>query len=492
MEKEISLGRFRFSDTEVSGELTIDGANSSLYVEAPTNFVKGFRDDFIHGYLKRNSLVTLVKCLVPEADQLGWSYGRGEHVNFANIFPHYVVRGAHFDPRVSDVGEIHFGLTDAEGLFPDHRAYGRITEPDDILKARIAAAADVELGEHFEVFYFAGEFKVFECALPFGFLTVEHSGSTKWPNVTGLSVENKILFRLRFAEPVAFGEAISKIHSVRRMFSALTGRPQTIFKPTLSFVGESQSCEIVETMATDFGLISQKSGIHGIGLINGIWQPELMRDFVQRWFETEKEMRDVWVRFSDSLERKNHYSRDRLIAAANLFDLIPPSCNELEKVKDAALLDAIERSKKIFKDLPVSPIRNAALESLGRITKPNLRTKISSWNSPLKSKYPDTFGDIDIVTGIAIETRNFFIHGTRPKFDVGREFPSIVFLTKALEFAFVAGYLLRIGWDFADWRKTYSGSFTYFGQFVREYELEIDEIKAMTEELSTKMNCSGV
>ncbi len=483
MEKEISSGRFKFNDAEVLGELTIDGANSSLYVEAETNFINGFQADFIHGYLKRKNRVTLVNCLLPEPNQIGWSFGRSGNTKFTDIFPHYVVRGTHFDPHEDVVKEISFGLTDGEGIFPDNRAFGRVEEPDDTLRANVSAAANVGLGEHFELFYFAGEFTILECDLKFGSLAVEHYGSTKWPSVTGLSVENQILFRLKFTEPVAFLKAIAKMHSVRRMFGALAGRPQTIKKPMIWLVGDedAQPNEVVETMATDFGVPKDKHLMHGLSLIHGIFQPELMRAFVQRWFATEKEMRDVWVRFSDSLERKNHYTRDRLIAAANLFDLIPSTYNETEKNQDVALLDAIKRSKRIFKDLPVSPIRNAALDSLGRLTKPNLRTKISSWNSLLKSKYPDTFGDIDLATAIAIDTRNFFVHGTKPKFDVGRENPSIIFLTRTLEFCFVAGYLLRIGWDFSEWRQTYYGPHTYFGEFVREYELEIKEIKSLPE-----------
>lgn len=246
-------------------------------------------------------------------------------------------------------------------------------------------------------------------------------------------------------------------------------------------LGESTQCEVIETMTPMFRSSSENIGFHSIGMLNGVTEKELTSVVIRHWFETEKDMWDAWLRFNDAFELQNQYSRDRLVAVANLFDLISPKLSKVETGKDKEVMEAIAKSSALFRSLPDGPLRQAALNSLARLNEPNLKKKVSAWNAVLKEKYPDIFGEIDLVTDAAIEVRNLFVHGTKPKLDIGKDDWSLIFLIKTLEFSFISGYMLRLGWDMSEWRRTYAGTFQYFGRFVREYDEGLKLIKGKIE-----------
>jgi len=207
--------------------------------------------------------------------------------------------------------------------------------------------------------------------------------------------------------------------------------------------------------------------------------PDKFANVLARWLERHEEWRNARSRYATASAHQNRYDTDRLVGAANMFDIMPaaacptvvPLSPELEKPRDEA--------RSAFEALPNTPERNSVLGALGRIGKPTLKRKIRSRVKLITDLVGERFPDLEMVTDQAVDCRNFYVHGTPGKFDYGTHVDQPSFFTDTLEFVFAAADLIDAGWDIAEWIEDGTTMSHPFGRYRVSYAERLTELKKL-------------
>jgi hypothetical protein len=200
-----------------------------------------------------------------------------------------------------------------------------------------------------------------------------------------------------------------------------------------------------------------------------------------KWLERAQDWRGARSRFLDSFREQNTFSADRMIASANMFDILPPTAVPAGVPLSEGLTTARDTCRKIFKQLPDGPERNSVLGALGRVGGASLKQKIRHRSRPLSDAMGDLFPDLSMVTDEAVECRNYYVHGThdRPHFDYSENFDVSIFFIETLEFVFAATDLIETRWDVRYW-STRETSMTHpFGAYRINYATNLKRLKAI-------------
>jgi hypothetical protein len=104
------------------------------------------------------------------------------------------------------------------------------------------------------------------------------------------------------------------------------------------------------------------------------------------------------------LREEKTFSIDRLVAAANAFDLLPFESKPLPAQVQSNIADL---KKSVRRSLP-SPYREPILDALGRLKGSNLRSKILARFEILPESLRSKLAEMET------KARNYFVHGTRP------------------------------------------------------------------------------
>ncbi|WP_246781254.1 HEPN domain-containing protein [Rhizobium sp. BK591] len=118
---------------------------------------------------------------------------------------------------------------------------------------------------------------------------------------------------------------------------------------------------------------------------------------------------------------------------------------------------------------------------MARLSKPKLKSKIKYWVSCLTETTSPSYKDLDYVIDRAVNCRNYFVHGGEPDFDYFQNFDMFTFLTRALEFCYVAPEFIKGGWNLGGWRSQ-TGMFHPFGNFTYQYQQNVEKLKALVAE----------
>ncbi|MBB3381548.1 MULTISPECIES: HEPN domain-containing protein [unclassified Rhizobium] len=472
-------GKFRVEDSEVDGQLVINGRNTELrlhhddaiHVETPCDIV---------GRLTDLRQVTLLRCIQISNGQTTTSAGT---IHNAVLFPHYIAFGdAELSAREPTVIEIGFELPDGAVVFDDLDAFGTSFEPNRYIADLVGDTASrvkrpIEVGGFPIVQYFTGRARIFECETAIGTIMVGHHIRRRSSKSTGVHIDSALRFNIKFPAPITFDEAWGRMYRVNRLISVLAGRSQAQFGVTVQTAPLSELSLPMEVISTHADM-QQKSGPAARdALIDAIRHPSEMEKITKYWIASDDQMKFARGRFFSSFEKENLFEIDRLIVAANTFDVLPSDVFPKRIDLENDFAEALETAKAQFKAFPVSPERDSVLGALGRVQKPNLKQKIRYWSQPIKIAFGDQFSEIDLVTDQAVECRNFYVHGGTPKFDYENNVTMRAFFVRSLEFCFVIGDLLRGSWDCHFWLENGSFLSNPFAQFRHYYPIWLEDLR---------------
>ena len=218
-------------------------------------------------------------------------------------------------------------------------------------------------------------------------------------------------------------------------------------------------------------------------LIKPVQDPEMFSCILTKWLNREwlvqaKNWYSARVRFFKNFEKQDYYDIDRLIGAANMFDILPDEAisDTVELSED--LKAAREKCRQIFKRLPRSPERDSVLSALGRIGKSTLKKKVRHRAQFLIDKVGDRIPDFFTITDEAVDCRNYYVHGSPPSSRIDyNQYPSpLHFLTNTLEFVFAASDLVEAGWDIKKWCESQSRTNHPFGHYLYTYLSEKESV----------------
>jgi hypothetical protein len=485
------IGTFKLSSgEEVWGELSVKNSDTSLFIRCTQPLDKAIKSqEYVTGVLYDLTKVTLVDCLLIRT--LRRPVG-GQMYYFTSVFPHFILSGDyHIFKDKKDISAIHFTVDDMAILFHDDDAFGEAGNAGSLLKKIVESTPDkrkVVLGESPLVFYFSGNHEIFSVSTDIGQIRVSRSISYDMPASRGIEVKSTIHVSITFEHNSTFEDAFPHALLLAKYFGLLIGRPQNLLNLELSGKWDDTGygkIKVYESLAPRYNQSTEENSPQERSphptemLIEAIYQPEMFLQVMKNWLNRHHSWRDARLRFFTSFEEKT-YNIDKLIRAANMFDILPDTAIPTTTKLPEDIKSAKEKCRSIFKELPKSPERDSVLGALGRIEKSSLKRKIRYRAKLLIDQAGEKFPDLYLVTDEAVNCRNHYVHGSRAKIDYSNTNPSpLFFLTDTLNFVFALSDLIECGWDFKVWSESGAVMGHPFNQYCIEYLENLSRLKTL-------------
>lgn len=497
--KERQTGTFIVSPgKEIYGELTLARAKTSLYLH-DKEFFSAIGVSYVKGVLRDLTKVSLIDCI---ASGPGSGSRGGERYHFAEVFPHFVIFGdRHIAPAEKTISAIHFVVDDATTLFYDFDAFGSLIDSrpfiDQIVRGHIEQISrhypfdrQITTGPDPQILYFTGKREIFTADTVIGRISAAHNPSHTLGGPSGVRIKNKIVVTIEPKTGIAFEEAITRASLLTAYFGLLVGRPQNVsglHLLTKPIAKPQTALRVYWSMPPRRRKSKEARSPHPADvLIDAVRSPTAFADVLAKWLERQSAWRSARQRFFDSYAQQNNYPIDRLIGSANMFDILPdtavPEVVELTK----ELKSAQARARKIFYNLPDSPERASVLGELGRLGKSKLKQKVAHRARSVAAALGHPFGDLTTITDEAVNCRNYFVHGRKPRFDYSANWGAVAFLTDTLEFVFAASDLIDAGWDIKAWSRIPSSMSHPFGAYRVNYAPNAQRLKALLPKRAAK------
>ncbi len=477
-------GLFKISsDLEVSGELSLKGGATSLDLYSTLFFSTHANQDIV-GVFHDRSKVSLINCITLSGAGSGT---RGEDLyHFSSVFPHFALFGEeHLTSADRKIVEVSFAVDDAATIFYDFDVFGSVINARSHME-RIAEAKEngrtIEIGEHPLLFYFTGKNDIFSVDTVLGKMSATHDISCAYPGPNGIHVQNMIRMNINFATEKSVEMTIRAVIDTLRFLEVIAGRPQNIvdmaFRLTASTDERPRILDAYWSLPPRRNKDDESTQPHpaDLPLQAGI-DPNNFATVLTGWLERHDEWHNARARHATASAYQNRYDTDRLVGAANMFDIMPASACPTAEELPLALKNAKEAARKEFKALPPSPERDSVLNALGRIGKPSLKRKVRSRVKLIMDAVGRKFPNLELVTDQAVDCRNYYVHGTPGKFSYEIHSAQTIFFTDTLEFVFAASDLIDAGWDIAEWIKQGTSMSHPFGRYCVDYAARLSELK---------------
>jgi hypothetical protein len=471
-------------EKEVQGDLIFKGPKTTLDLFSKDFFsTHALQDGCILGALHDLTKVSLINCITTQGPGHG---SRGdERYHFASVFPHFVIFGnEHITSADRKIGAMSFHVNDAENLFYDFDAFGKVIDAKpqiaQLLETKKNIGRDVSIGDDPMIFYFTGKYEILKVETVLGTISAVHCPSYQFPGPRGISVDNKIKINLEFKSPATIEEATTGVYTLLRFLEIIAGRPQTLLG--LSFIIHDP--ELAPTILDVYWSMmpvredDEEQRPHPADLpIQAVRDPDHFGSVLAAWLERDAAWRNARSSFSNAFRLQHNFTIDRLVGAANMFDILPASAVPYDVQLTPEVAEAKAASRALFKALQISPERDSILNALGRLGKASLKHKVSARAKLILDFIPTRFPDLVLVLNEAVDCRNYFVHGSKAKMDYIANFDQVSFFTEALEFTFAASDLIECGWDIVEWSKKSSTVSHPFDRFRLDYKPRLDDLK---------------
>ncbi len=471
---------------EVPGELCLRGAATTLDLYSDS-FLDTQVSANIFGRFYDQSKASFINCITTSHSRF---HTRGdEYWSSSSVFPHFVIFGEqHISSSCRIIRELSFTVDDAATLFYDFDTFGEVIGAKPHMERIVEAEAEqqgrkIEIGEYPHLFYFTGKYEIFGVDTVLGRISATHSPSYTMPNPKGIHVDNTIRINIAFYSEKSVDEAIASIFDVLMFLESIAGRPQNISGLTFSLKSAEDHLKPLDVYwcmppRRDPEDESAEPHPSDLPLQAGINSDEF--SFVlKRWMERHDEWRNARGRFSVVFAHQNSYNIDRIVGAANMFDILPSSAYPEPVTLPPDLAEARNDARKAFRALPSSPERDSVLNALGRIGKATLKRKVRSRAKLITNIVGDRFPDLELVVDQAIDCRNYYVHGTDAKIDYSRHSAQVQFFTDTLEFVFAASDLVESGWNITTWMMQGLTSSHPLARYCLNYSQRLSTLKKL-------------
>ena len=482
------------------GHLTIAGKDTLLKLlnsKPLEDTDEEFRD--YHGLLKDGSKVSLLECV--ETGSTDYRLGESAQCE-TRFFPHYVLIGESFiNSGETGIQAIHYHFENVDCLVNGYRMFGtihpgreefrKILEADHQRCEKVAQEHDrgklkfePEIGDHPVLLYFSGLREIVKCGAQIGSVTMTNRTSHGFGSSKGVDISNEITASLEFVSPTTATKAFASLNTLHSFFELCLGRHQRYLWIEVELVREKAETDdrIAPCLEGYWSYCNERvSGetapTRDILLEPGTQKAEFEK-VLSGWLDSAPNVGDARGRFASTFH-SDSYSVDRIVGAANMFDLLPDTHVPSKKEPDVRTRDMVEKSREQFKALPDSSARQSMLSALGRVGTASLRDKIYHRAGILTKADPKRFAELQLPCNQAVLCRNHYVHGSEAAFNYREESKSFAFLTDTLEFVFAASDLIELGWDYISWCKNGSSLSHNFGSYIVNYEGNLRMLKQL-------------
>jgi len=223
------------------------------------------------------------------------------------------------------------------------------------------------------------------------------------------------------------------------------------------------------------------SSFHDV-LVDGARNASLLSSVVRGWMQRDASWRIARAMLFSGWEDIRSYSADRLVRAANMYDLLPESCFPTVPQIDGALALSVRKARQMFRALPNGADRNSVLGALGRVGTLTLKKKINFRVDVVSKLIGERVPNIVRAAEEAVNLRNRYVHGSTMRHDCGKEPDLEIFLTDTLEFVFAASDLVDAGWNIRDWSMRGPHGHHPFGNYLESYPMNWKKLKRFMDE----------
>lgn len=489
----LAVGRFEIEpDRWIHGELKIDGEASSLFLRDETFFhLSDERRRAVRGELHDLTKVTLVKCNCPGA---GTASRHDRGYSFAHVFPHYVVHGdAHLDPDAAEIEEVSFGISDDASLFYDFDAFGSLIQAKPYIGPVIKAyegivKRTVETGECPEIAFFTGRRSIFEANIAVGKVSAENCAHADLGGPKGVRIANTIVVRIAYTVSAKLDDAIVDVLRLLRFFEIIVGRPQSLVDADLLRAGRGSHegpLQLYWSLAPErpqaFGRREEREPQAFDMLMTPAREPETFSRVLAAWLARDDAWMDARLRFSGCFGQQNRFDLDRMVAAANMFDILPEETSPTRVALSPELTKARDEARTAFRALKErSAERDSMLLELSKLGAAHLKHKVRARAKIVTDAVgPLPFPELKFVCDQAVDCRNYFVHGGRKRFDYANNFTAVMFMTLTLEMVFALSDLIECGWDHQRWLGRGTTKSHPFGALLVDYKMFLAELKTL-------------
>ena len=460
-------------------------SRTSLHLHSEKRFpTNDICDHHLTGVLHDLTKVSLIDCLTPP-EAAFVEHGTDVYY-YADVFPHFVVLGDdHLEPRKRVISAVEFLIDDASVLFADVDAFGWLLDARPYIE-QIANANNIGrrivTGPNPQIFYFTGKEEIFTSSTSLGKVSAQHVPVFNPFTVNGGMLKRRITVSIAFEEEIDFREAISRTSRVIEYLGMIAGRPQALLDLGVQ-VGrapEKPPLRVHWSMPPrrDPEIEWPKPGSFDI-LLNAIVEPEKFSSVLANWFARQSDWQAARFRFFTSFAKRRMQDVNRLVGAANMFDILPDSAVPAVVPIPEDLACARTAARKLFRDLPQSAERDGVLGALGRIGKSSLKHKVRHRADKIIEVAGEWFPELTTITDEAVNCRNFYVHGSEPRFDYESNAAAISFFIDTLEFVFGASDLIEAGWNIRSWIQHGTSATHPFGRYRANYPLALPKLKAL-------------
>lgn len=480
-------GSFKLDgDMEIIGELKLNGSDSALELYSDKSFNTDQQNDIFGKFLDK-SKVSLLNCITKMGPGCGV---RGGDVYYNSIvFPHFVVFGnEHVGSTDQCISRLSFSVDDAASIFHDLDSFGMVLKPKKYLEL-ISEDGDekqsIKIGTDPLMFYFSGAHEIFSVDTIIGKISIVNGISYKFPGPEGIYLKNTNRIEIEFPNKQTLEESVDHVHDLLRFLEIVAGRPQNITE--LKFLrtdseNESSIYDVYWCMPPKRAVESESPNPHPSGV--------LMQEFTKKgefgtvlaeWIKKNDSWKNARVRFSTAFGFQRGYYIDRLVGAANMFDILPSSACPADVRLNADILLAKNSARQIFTSLEDSPERNSILGALGRLGKATLKQKVRQRAQIVIPALGSLFSELEFVLLQAVDCRNYYVHGSHGKFNYGKNNSQVTFFIQTLEFVFATSDLIECGWDIDAWRRQGAMRSHPFAEYIDIFSWELEKLKKVIE-----------
>jgi hypothetical protein len=476
-ERKTWSGVFDIGAASIPGDLTLDGGQTNLLLHQQAAFnPTANTDSAILGILSDRTKASLLQCNappIPTRTVLGQ-----EVFHTADVFSHYVLLGRHhLRPLDAVVSAIEVVTDDMPTLFYDFDAFGFALRPADsiasvVAENEVAIGRPIAVGDKPEIAFYTGRAEICAAETVIGRVSAQHNPRSNLGGPSGVFIENEVSLAITFPAPKRFTEAIEDLLTLLGFLLIIAGRQQNLTSLKVHTRASPSPLHVHWSLPPRRDIDAGK-GPHVAELpIQAAQEPAEFSKVLAQWVSRQPDWREARARFAAAFSQGRSYNVDRLVAAANMFDLLPAAAAPA-RVPISDQLRAVKATLKAeIKTLPPGPERESLFNAVGRIGHASLRQKIGHRAQLISMAFPEAFPGLLSVVGYAVDCRNHFVHGGKPKIDYsGDDFAIIPFLTETLEFIFAVSDLLDAGWEPSGWRARGSTLSHPLGAYASNYRL---------------------
>lgn len=365
-------------------------------------------------------------------------------------------------------------------LEKDHKRSEQISEDHGWPKSSF----DPEITNHPHILYYSGQLEIISLQSKLGKVSLSNRPTINTGSSTGIGISNEVIAKIEFGNPKALNEVRCALQNLHGLFELSLGYRQSYHWIELQLVHDSNIAEqdVHKVARLYWSLCNERVRRDSkVALYDSLLSPDRRpEEFIKvtgSWLDSTDDMLDPRERFATSFF--DIYSINRIVGAANMFDLLPTSYLPDTKMIDDSVSVSVQECKEILQKLPRDFARDSILSALGRVGKATLRDKIYHRADKINSITGDKFPNLHLPCDQAVKCRNHYVHGSKRGFNYQENFTEFAFITDTLEFVFAISDLIELGWDLNAWLNHSGFSSHALGIYVANYKENLTRLEEL-------------